>query len=453
MHSELLGVRNLVYRSLDSAFMSYIMGNSQKKKKKATTESDWLNRPLHWAFDFAPILSSGGFDVVIGNPPYIEDGNYAKSDLEVIRFEHKSRKNSISSKIPPIYESRNCGNTYAYFIERSINLLRDGGKFGFIVPISLVSTDRMGPIREFVHRNSKAVEYFNFDDRPGKIFSGTEHSRSTIVITTKGSGTMEIITSKYHRWHTVDRPSLFNKLQTVDYKLRERNEIIPKIGSKIERSIIEKLIAKSKGHTIGSFIGNGKESIWYHNAPQYWIHTHTESHLPFAEYYEYTEKDGKILLGKMIRREVTSQYKNLEFRKDDAIFVSALMNSSLFYWWFVIYSDGRHLLTQHISSFPVNLHSIDKESKKKLSELHEILMESYEKNSNTKVNARKGGYAIKIKEIIPKLSYDIIQKIDKIIYEIFGLDKDEADFIQNFDISFRMGKEEKNLGESLTTSD
>ncbi len=451
MHNELLGVRNMVYGSLDRAFMSYVMQNGQKKKKKVFPESGWLNRPFHWAFDFAPILITGGFDVVMGNPPYIEDGNYTESDLAVIRFEPRSRKNSVSSRIPSIYESRDCGNTYAYFMERSINLLKDGGKFGFIVPISLVSTDRMGPIREIVHKKSGTAEYFNFDDRPGKIFSGTEHSRSTIIITTKGAGTMKIRTSRYHRWRTADRPYLFNKLQTVDYGLREQDEIIPKIGSEIERSIIDKLAAKSRGSTIGSFIGKGKQTVWYHNAPQYWIHTHTENHVPLAEYYEYREQDGKILLGKMLRKEVTSQYKCLEFKKGDAVFVSALMNSSLFYWWFVINSDGRHLLTQHISSFPVNLNFVDKKYKGKLSGLLKNLMESYDNNSNIKVNARKGGYAIKIKEIIPKLSYDIIQKIDVIMVEIFGLDDDEANFIETFDRSFRMGKEGKDTEESTTT--
>ena len=100
----------------------------------------------------------------------------------------------------------------------------------------------------------------------------------------------------------------------------------------------------------------------------------------------------------------------------------------------------------------VDLDSVNKTYKEKLPKLLKALMESYDKNSNIKVNARKGGYAIKIKEIIPKLSYDIIQKIDVIMVEIFGLNGDEANFIETFDLSFRMGKEGKDTEESTTTS-
>ncbi len=86
------------------------------------------------------------------------------------------------------YFSNNCGNTHAYFIERSLKLLKDEGKFGFIVPVALVSTERMNSIREVTFMdNSSEVNYYNFDDRPSKIFRGIEHCRSTIVFTEKGN--------------------------------------------------------------------------------------------------------------------------------------------------------------------------------------------------------------------------------------------------------------------------
>jgi len=65
-------------------------------------------------------------------------------------------------------------------------------------------------------------------------------------------------------------------------------------------------------------------------------------------------------------------------------------------------------------------------------------MESYEKNSNIKINLRVGGYVIKIKEIIPQKSKDIIDQIDEIFAEYFDFTTKEREFIRNFDITFIM---------------
>lgn len=102
------------------------------------------------------------------------------------------------------------------------------------------------------------------------------------------------------------------------------------------------------------------------------------------------------------------------------------------------WSDGRDLLADHIKSFPISLEAFSQTVKDKLKKLVEELMKSYEKNSNLKVNERMGGYVIKIKEIIPSKSKGIIDEIDNIFAEYFGLSQKEEGFIRDFDIEFRM---------------
>ena len=169
------------------------------------------------------------------------------------------------------------------------------------------------------------------------------------------------------------------------------------------------------------------EKVWYHNAPQYWIHAHLEGYVPSVEYYESYRQDketGKIILGKLKEANNSDHYKYVEFSKELAPIVTALLNSTFFYWLFVAYSDGRDLLPQRILSIPVNMSSISREAEEKLSMLALELMHDYDKNSNVKINIRKGGYAIRIREIIPKLSYNIIKKIDAEISIIFSLSKE-----------------------------
>ena len=181
------------------------------------------------------MFNSKGFDVVVGNPPYIEDGNYNEFELKVIECTKLSNGNGKNSKKEPLlYSSNGCGNTHAYFIERAMKLTKEDGIFGYIVPISLVSTVRMNSIRKFIHTNSSEVYYYNFDDRPAKIFSGLEDCRS-IIITKKGEGTSTVHSSKYHRWYTKDRAKFLKSLKTTTWKIKDPSAIVPKIGTSIEK--------------------------------------------------------------------------------------------------------------------------------------------------------------------------------------------------------------------------
>jgi hypothetical protein len=68
-------------------------------------------------------------------------------------------------------------------------------------------------------------------------------------------------------------------------------------------------------------------------------------------------------------------------------------------------------------------------------------MVDYEKNIYSKVNLRKGGYVIRIKEYRPRKSKIIIDQIDEILAVYFGFSDNEKEFINNFDIKFRIEEE------------
>jgi type I restriction-modification system DNA methylase subunit len=430
-------VRNSLYEMINNSFLAFIHDNSKFSKNDFEGLGKELSErmPFHWKIDFEGVLLEDGFDVIVGNPPYVEDRNYSPTDLKIINC--LKNNNSRKNKEPLFYWSKDCGNTHAYFAERSIKLLRQNGMFGFIVPISLVSTDRMDDIREYIHENSAEVEYFNFDDRPGKIFSGLEDCRATIVVINKGRGVETVTTSKYHRWHTKDRSDLFKDLSTTIWPVKNTKNIVPKLGTKIEKEILKKLNNKSKGKTLGNFTRKSGDQLWYHNAPRYWIHVHPENYVPRVEYYE-GYKEGEETPHNLQDIRISDQYKALFFKPNHLAIVNGLLNSHLFYWWYVIWSDGRHLLLQHIENFPLNLIDFPANLNKKLTLLVNKLMEDYEKNANIKTNERSGGYVIKIKEIIPKLSKDILDQIHDVFVEYFGFSEEESNFIRDFDIDFRM---------------
>lgn len=436
-------IRKKLYEIISNSYLNFLHEKSIRAKNVLEEISKGLqDRDLfHWRIDFGYVLDDGGFDVVVGNPPYIEDRNYNEIDLKIIKCVKTSRKKKRKTlEEPLLYHSMNCGNTHAYFAERSIRLLKENGRFGFIVPIALVSTDRMASIREFIHRHSSEAKYLSFDDRPGKIFSGLEHCRATIVITEKGAGTKQVFTSKYHRWFSENRSRLFERLQTVNWRFRDPKNIVPKIGSKIEKRILDKIGRKSKGKTIENFETDEGIGVWYHNAPQYWIHAHTQATLPRVEYYKSCKTNdltGQKMPYGLIESKVSSHYKSLIFEKEDSIIVNGLLNSSLFYWWFVVWSDGRDLLAGHIKSFPIDLTTLQDDHKKALGDLVTELMKKYNESSNIKINQRSEGYFVKIKEIIPSKSKGLIDQIDDILAEYYGFTNVEKRFIKEFDIKFR----------------
>jgi len=454
LRETLENIRQKLYEVINSSYLALLKGkvpdNDFGELNKHLTE----RTPFHWRVDFANVFFDGGFDVITGNPPYVEDRNNNALDLKIIQAmktpEQKPRQHWKEEKPgePFFYISKDCGNTHAYFIERSIKLLKNRGRFGFIVPIALVSTERMDCIREFIHVNSSEVEYYNFDDRPGKIFGGIEHCRETIVLTEKGKGQGFVLTSKYHRWYSEDRSKLLKNLKTHKWRIVNPTDIIPKIGTKIEEDILQKLKQKSSGKSVQNYLKDSGTRIWYHNAPQYWTHAHTEEYLPKVEYFAKIRENkvtGEKLPYELKETKVSSHYKPITVEKDDAYIFNGLLNSSLFYWWFVVWSDGRDLLADHIKSFPIDVEAFSQAAKDKSRKLVEELMNSYDKSSNVKINVRMGGYAIKIKEIIPSKSKAIIDEIDGIFAEQFGFTQKEREFIMKFDIEFRTENKDSTL--------
>jgi hypothetical protein len=68
----------------------------------------------------------------------------------------------------------------------------------------------------------------------------------------------------------------------------------------------------------------------------------------------------------------------------------ALLKSSLFYWCYVISFDGRDLLLYHVENFLLELASVSTKEAEDLRALNLDLIRDYVKNSNMRVNVRKG---------------------------------------------------------------
>ncbi|MEW5830086.1 MAG: DNA methyltransferase [Chloroflexota bacterium] len=261
----------------------------------------WLesHTPFHWFVEFFGIMNEGGFDVIIGNPPYVEYSK-VKKDYTIQN-----------------YETESCGNLYAYTYERVVSILQKRGRSGLIIPVASVCTDGYSPLRE-IWQNSGNLVISTFNDRPGKLFDGLEHIRLAIVLLEKTNNKDRTVhTTKYYRWQTIERPHLFSLLVYGQATKFVTEQTISKISNDFEYSILTKIQNQSK--TLEHYARPvGKYRIYY-----------TRKLSSFVQILDFVPK---IYDAKGKERE-PSELKDVIFETETErdVFL-ALLNSSLFYW-------------------------------------------------------------------------------------------------------------------------
>lgn len=133
--------------------------------------------PFNWQNNFADVFSDGGFNCVIGNPPwvftkYFDWGEKSKKYIEKI---YLNTGNSTNEG-----RSRQSGkiNLFAIFILKSIKLLKDKGVFSLIVPNTILRTTTYDIIRKEI---LESVKIYEIVDLKENVFDGV--TASTIILT------------------------------------------------------------------------------------------------------------------------------------------------------------------------------------------------------------------------------------------------------------------------------
>jgi hypothetical protein len=369
----------------------------------------WLksHQPFHWFVEFYGILKDGGFGVIIGNPPWKE---YA-----AVRKQYQVQN----------YRTMGAGNLYGLCIERSINLRSAKAWLSFIVQLPLVSSSRMEEVREVLSDSHLYVA--SFDDRPGKLFDGLQHCRSTIFIAAELSNREKgLFSTRYNRWPTQARPHLFDRLEytAVTTKTSIFSDQFPKYANQLHSSIFGK-VKTSSTDSIGT-LRNVRETpffIFYQEATQYWVKASVG--LP------YYAKNGNI--------GAPAHGRYLYFETPEMAYrICAVMHSSLFYGYFISYGDCFHLSQTLSTGFPLPKTLAQDNN---LTHLGQRLTEDLVQNSVTKSIRTRDGDEITYAEYYGSKSKGIIDQIDTVLAQHYGFTAEELDYILNYDIKYRMGDE------------
>ena len=385
---------------MDSQLNRYLAGQYGIEPNNKSVFHNWLatHKPFHWFIQFYGILKNGGFDVIIGNPPYVEYSK-VKKDYTITG-----------------YETEDCGNLYPFVIERSLSILRTRSRLGLIVPISLTAAQRMQSLQRKLLNRAEIIHLSNFALRPAALFRGVMQ-RLTICLMCNGN-TGAAYTSDYTTWYSGERTALFHLLRYTSLAGIVQDYSLPKVNTLISQSALSKMLAIGRHwRSYREFRGNF--TVFYHNAGGYWIKTFN-----FRPHYRSLADPDK--------KHTTISELHLPSR-DLATTYLCLLNSNLFYFFWKSLTDARHVYPSDIVMLPVRLpipqHLLDE-----LQSLEEQLMITYRENSTRIIYGEAEVDQFSVAPCKP-----IIDEIDRVLAQHYGFTDEELDFIINYDIKYRMG--------------
>ena len=388
---------------LEDRLNTYLAETYGVTKKRGL--KDWVHshKPFHWFIEFYEIMANAGFDVIIGNPPYVEF-TPSKVDYQIRGF-----------------ETEECGNLYAYIMERSLSLLQSGGRSGLIVLIGSMCTERMAPLQNLHAHQCERLWLSTYSGHtcPSVLFDGVAN-RFAIWLSERGTALSDIYTSKYLKWYADERPYLFPLIHY--HPSRPFAEATtPKLGALPAASILVKILRQTR--PLGNYMA-GSGHLYVYTTPIHWMKAYD-----FRPYFKCGDKT------------LSTQFKPMPVSEEHKIEISGVLNSSLFFVWWIMRSDCYHLVSREIDRFPFDAGSLRDDIRKDIRRLSVLLTKDIQKKSFIGTRNQKTTGLVRFQVTDPKLSKPIIDEIDQVLAKHYGFTDEELDFVINYDIKYRVGRD------------
>ena len=218
------------------------------------------DKALAWRDSFKDRIQEGGFDIIIGNPPYIRSRNLTAKDRQFFSGQYVSAFRTF--------------DIYLFFIEKALELLKPGGFFGFIIPYSFMNQPYATKSRELLLKQGGIVEIVDLSEY--RVFKDAQ-VKNCIIICRKGARNKvafqsSIVNNVIQRTNKIDTDQ-FRQNSDCMYKLEitpESKPILKRIASNsiplgsicyISKGI--EVYERNSGRTKDDFISKDKKAMNY----------------------------------------------------------------------------------------------------------------------------------------------------------------------------------------------
>ena len=358
------------------------------------------HKPFHWLIEFYGIVADGGFDAIVGNPPYLMYPS----------------KNVGYGLLERYIQTISCKNLYAFIFERSLQLAKATGPVGKIVPLTVTSSARVQPLQNILRKRGLLLA-LSFPRRPQSIFDGVEMPVSIILSIPRAQESL--FTSSIIRFSASQRDTITEVPRLIEHNQVIEGARIAKLSSVLDLQILNKLSAHPMVvDQLASRLGTN--CVYYQEACRYWLKASNKRPRFFKNGQEIEQPHGRKILFQ---------------GEQESAFVSVLLNSSLFYWFYSACSDCEHVNDTLVRGFWVP---------RDWSEYNWIaaaleLNTDMARNAVRKSIRTKNNDEIEYDEIAASKSKQVIDENERMLASIYGLTDNELDYVANYDIKYRLG--------------
>ena len=334
---------------LDAELDRYLAGEYSVNVAKTKDFDAWKlsHQPFHWFVEFYGIMHAGGFDVVIGNPPYVN-----------------------ASKVRATYAIKNldtgtCPDIYAPCVERGLSILRLAGRFGMILPISFQFSNDFSVARRICKNALTNIWVSTFSRNPSALFTAGLGVRNTICLGSAGRGSASTIRSTVlNRWVEDYRPALFQSLAYSELPACLERYGWPRLDSARIADLFANLV--SRGWRLDSDCARGSHCIRFKTTALYYISAFVEDPPSYDQ------------SGSSIEQTKVGGISFSEQQLRDAALVLALGKMSLLWW--AATGDDFDVTASGLGSTPLSASSLSPELAKEYRSLTKTIQATMKKN-------------------------------------------------------------------------
>jgi type I restriction-modification system DNA methylase subunit len=447
-------------QAVEVARLNLLLRALHSREKLPMLENIHHGDSLHpevWETEFSQIGKDGGFDIIVGNPPYVNVFNLPPDDVDYYSKEYRTFKNKY--------------DLYGFFLERGIDLLRDGGLLGFITSRTWLTIDSFSKLREFLLKNGRIAQIILM---PSKTFQDAT-VETAILLFVKDSNSARIVENKiaileydeneesfltkgvipqkifidspsflFNLTWDIGKDDIFTKMDQVSFSLGE----IFSFSLGIKTADNERFVLNKKKSKFDLPVLRGRDiyryrfelnDLWLRYVPDEIKKLHGARPRDPNSFI----RAEKIILREISQQELIATYDdsqflildtaNVIFKSDDVTYslkyLLGLLNSRLINWWYGSHFKGLHVKLNQLKQLPIRRINFDDLAEKSAHDEIVDYVEEMLATQKERWSLDPGRHFDEIRELDKRIAmFD--ERIDQLVYKLYGLTQEEIKVVE-----------------------